>query len=155
MTQNSISAAVIACTLFAAAAWAQGSEPEAAFAALASAKSLKCTFGKGTQATWKAGRLHLAEATFGEAIQFDAINPRAGSARIIGNVGAGDVRIFATTVGLTFVEQAPLGNVYFTTVFADQAPSTREFLAVTSRHFVSLGQEVAPSQYHGTCKVWQ
>jgi hypothetical protein len=119
-----------------------------------SAHSIRCQLGRGTQASWDGGKLELENANMGESGQatFDSIDPKAGKARLIGNAGAGDVLIIATSAGLTFIEQTAFGNVNFTTVFAayDSAAS-RRFVAVSSRHQNINGP--FPSQYHGTCSV--
>ena len=48
--------------------------------------------------------------------RFDSIDTQAGTARIIGNTGAGDISVVVTPVGLTFIEQAGAGGLDFTTV---------------------------------------
>ncbi len=85
-------------------------------------------------------------------LHFDSINSKAGSARIIANQGAADVFLFVTAEGFHFIEEAPAGNVNFTTVFAEYAKGTRDFVSVSSRH-INLRPPL-PSQHHGTCRVW-
>jgi len=99
-------------------------------------------------------RLKLESSDFGQGgqVTFDSIDAKAGKARIVGNVGAGDVLVLVTIAGLTFVEQTAFGNVNLTTVFAAyDSPSSRRFVAVSSRHQNLNGP--FPSQYHGTCSV--
>ena len=83
-------------------------------------------------------------------ILFDAIDTKKGRARLIGNVGAEDVIVWLTAIGLTFVEATPSSNINVTTVFANKVG--RDYIYVQSRHVVLLSSGPLPSQYHGTCK---
>lgn len=126
-----------------------------AFDLLVHAKSIRCKFDQGTVAVYKSGTLTLKQERFGEdnTFTFDSINPRASTARLIANAGAGDVTVLPTMGGLTFVETTTFGSVNVTTVFGDYAtPSTQEYIGVTSRHVAVLGGPI-PSQYHGLCRV--
>lgn len=121
---------------------------------LLGAHSIRCEFGRGTQASWNGGALKLENSNFGEGgeVTFDSIDPNARKARIIANAGAGDVLLLVTAAGLTFVEQTPAGNLNFTTVFAAyDSTASRRFVAVSSRHQNLFGP--FPSQYHGACFV--
>ena len=121
---------------------------------LARAKSLKCTFGVGAVGDWRTGTLKVVSDTFGGSIHFDSIDIKANSARMIGNIGAGDITVLLTPIGLTFIDtQESLQTVAVTTVFGKHKDNNGDYIAVTSRHLASLAP--TPSQYHGTCKVWQ
>ena len=86
---------------------------------------------------------------------FDSIDTQAGTARIIGNAGAGDISVVVTSVGLTFIEQTGVGGLNFTTVFTHFVePENVARAAVTSRHLILVGSPF-PSQYHGTCVILQ
>jgi len=116
--------------------------------------SIRCEFDRGTQASWDGGTLKLesARAGSGGAVTFDSIDTKEGKARIVGNVGAGDVMLLVTQAGITFVEITLLGNVNVTTVFAAPYSSDRRrFAAVQSRHAEINGP--FPAQYHGVCRV--
>ena len=144
----------IALVLLIPAATAHAQQADEPFARLLGARSIRCELGKGTQASWDGGKLKLESSNFGKGgqVTFDSIDAKAGKARIVANVGAGDVLVLVTIAGLTFVEQTALGNVNFTTVFASyDSPSSRRFVAVSSRHQNLNGP--FPSQYHGTCSV--
>ena len=149
MRQLAISLALLISVTTASAQ--QADEP---FTRLLSARSVRCDIGRGTQASWDGGKVQLLNSDFGPGgeVTFDSIDAKAGKARIIGNVGAGDVLVLVTIAGLTFVEQTPLGNVNFTTVFASyDSPSSGRFVAVSSRHQNLNGP--FPSQWHGTCSI--
>ena len=124
------------------------------FAALLNAKSLKCTLGPGAVGDWESGDVKVAKQKWDSTMHFDSINPKAGTARLIGNAGSTDVAVIVTPAGFTFIEQTGAGNLVFTTVFASYKKNTNEFQVVSSRHIAMMGSPL-PSQYHGTCKVWE
>jgi hypothetical protein len=130
-------------------AWAS----DAAHEQLLRAKSLKCTFGPGTVADWEKGKPKLESDNFGKAVNYDAIDLKNGSARVIGSSGASDLAVTAGAYGLTFIERF-IGGISITTVFSDYKKGSREFVAVLSRHVGVMGPPI-PSQYHGTCIVLQ
>jgi len=125
-----------------------------AFERLMSTKSLKCTFEKGTSANWKGETVKVEEDDGPGTLHFDSIDLQAKTARLIANAGAGDVTILWGASGLTFIERTGFGNLAFTTIFPIYKQDTIEFIAVTSRH-MNLIKHPVPSQYHGTCKVWE
>jgi hypothetical protein len=122
-----------------------------AAAQLVAARSLKCHFGPGTGTQWRDNKPAIRSARFDEDIQFDSIDLGKASARVIGNVGASDVRVLNTPVGLPFLDTQP-AVFDITTVFAVYTKNN-EFPAVDSRHVMVLGAAMA-QQYYGTCKVW-
>ena len=87
-----------ALTLLPAVAFAQAAD------LLFSARTLTCEWGQGTSAKWTdGGPPSLSQGSFGAGTIFDAIDTEAGTARIIGNAGSGDVNVVVTPVGLTFI----------------------------------------------------
>lgn len=124
------------------------------FSRLIASRSLQCTFGPGSSADWKNGKPFLKDDKFEAVLQFDDIDLRGKKAHLIGNQGASDVAALVTPAGITFIEESDFGNLSITTVFSDYAKGTREFVVVHSRH-MSLPGTPLPSQFHGTCKVWQ
>ena len=134
--------------------------PAVAFAQAAdllfSARTLTCEWGQGTTANWDDGsQPSLKQGSFGAGTIFDAIDAEAGTARIIGNAGSGDVNVLSTPVGLTFIEQTGFGGLNFTTVFNRFVePENTARIAVTSRH-ITLIDRPFPSQYHGSCEILQ
>jgi hypothetical protein len=124
------------------------------FGDLISAKSLKCTFAPGTVAEWKGGEFALSKDQWKGDTHFDSIDLKQSRARLIGNATATDVLVLPTAQGLSFLEATDSGNVILTTVFAARCGPAGSFCAVMSRH-VNLVGEVFPSQYYGSCVVWQ
>jgi hypothetical protein len=124
------------------------------FERLMGTKSLKCTFEKGTSANWKGETVKIEPDDSLDTLHFDSIDLKAKTARLIANAGAGDVTMLWGASGLTFIERTGLGNFAFTTIFPIYKQGTTEFIAVTSRH-MNLLKYPLPSQYHGTCKVWE
>jgi len=122
-----------------------------AYQRLARSKSLKCTFDKGTVGDWRSGMLKLVSDKYKGSVQFASINVKSGSARMIGNIGAGDIVVLLTPIGITFIDTSESFNtVAITTIFGNKAKSG-DYIAVTSRHFKF--SVPTPSQYHGTCKI--
>ena len=127
---------------------------EDTFSRLVGSRSLQCTLGPGASVDWKSGKPFMKEDKFDVVLQFDSIDLKAKKARLIGNQGASDVAALVTPAGVTFIEETGFGNIAVTTVFSDYAKGTRDFVVVHSRHMGGLGSPI-PSQYHGTCKVWE
>jgi hypothetical protein len=144
---------MVLLVLLAAPAPAQdGDDP---FDRLRRAKSIRCELDRGTYGSWERGGLKLEPERFGEGgkVTFDSIDTNAGKARLIGSIGAVDVRAILTETGLTFIEATQVGNLNFTTIFATyDTLESRRFVAVSSRH-VAIEKSPSPSQYHGTCFV--
>src|SRR5262249_9106271 len=118
-----------------------------------------CTLGPGALADWRSGTPGtplVSQATFASQpsdrlIQFDSIDLKAGKARNIGNNGAGDVIALVGGGGLTFVDPKPAG-VTITTVFGSSVKG--QYVVVYSSHLLLLGMP-RPSQYYGTCQIWE
>lgn len=130
---------------------------------LLKAKSLKCYYSEGYTGIWDNGELKIEKGNFGilgkeSAMVFDSIDLKKGTARLIGNQGSSDVIVLSTPAGISFIEKTPVGYLMITTVFAYYKKGTDEFVCVYSRHvgsFSPLKLGPMPSQWHGTCKVWE
>ncbi len=122
------------------------------FDRLMNAKSLKCKFGPSAFADWKGSKVKVRKDKFDATVTYDSIDLKTGKARMTADAGAADVIVLASADGLTFIEETTLGNFSFTTVFADYAKGTLDFIVVTSRHEKFINEPL-PSQYHGTCKI--
>ena len=130
-----------------------GAEDEL-FSRLLGAKCLKCSFKEGVSTSWHGKGVKVESDQWKGDTIFDSIDIKQGKARIVGNQGASDVILIGSPSGVTFVESTGIGNMVFTTVFPFYKPGTNEFCAVMSRH-MNLMTEALPSQYYGTCKVWE
>ncbi len=106
-------------------------------------------------ALWENSKVKVEKDDFkGASVVYDSIDLTTGKARMIGEIGATDVLVFATGSGLTFIEYTNSGNIHITTVFARYVDGTTDFVVVTSRHLLLLDTPL-PSQYHGTCTIWE
>ena len=119
---------------------------------LLAARSLKCHFGQGTSTTWLGSKPTTSTARFNQDVHFDSIDFKNQSAREIGNIGAGDVKVFVTEVGVSFVESAP-AVVDLTTVFPIYG-NGHDFIAVDTRHVIVSGESMA-EQYYGSWQIMQ
>lgn len=119
---------------------------------LLSARSLKCHFGQGTSTTWSGSKPKTLTARFDQDIHYDSIDFKNQSARLIGNIGAGNVKVFATDLGVSFIESAS-AVADLTTVFPIYG-NGRDFIAVDTRHVMVSGASMA-EQYYGSCQIMQ
>ena len=141
----------------------QAYSKEDALESLLKAKSLKCYYSEGYTGIWDDGKLkiekgHLGTSEKDSAMVFDSIDLKKGTARLIRNQGSSDVIVLETPAGISFIEKTPVGYLMVTTVFASYKKGTNEFVCVYSRHvgsFSPLKLGPMPSQWHGTCKIWQ
>ena len=115
------------------------------------ARSLRCTFPKGARVDLTDPGLQRHEGA-GVDVTFDAVDRKAGRARIVAKEGAGDVTVIAGATALTFVELAATGNPLVTVVFPRFRDGTHELLAADSEHIFFFG-DVTVSQYYGSCTV--
>jgi hypothetical protein len=129
-------------------------DEDVVFKKLITTKTLKCQFGPSLSASWEHGKLKLHNDDSKAVIFFDSINMDKGTARMIANQGSSDVDVIPGVMFITFIEQTGSGNLIFTSVFPDYAKGTEDFISVTSRH-INLPGGPLPSQYHGTCKIWE
>jgi hypothetical protein len=141
-------------TLFATAAIAAAS-PDDATVRLSGVRSLRCVFTDANNTHFRDGQRTTETESENSKIQFDNINPAAGTARAIANNGATDVPVRLGRDGqLTFFDWSPSGNIFVTTVFPMYAKGTKEFLALSSTHYVT-GVLILGQQESGMCSVSQ
>ena len=128
---------------------------EKAAEALRRAESLYCKFKDGSFTSWTKGKpvVELDVMTeSGDPTVFHSIDLKAGTAKMMGNMGSGSISVIPTSSAVTFIEPTSSGNMNITTVFAGFVGTPKRFFAVHSRHFFAYGQ-ARPSQYHGICTV--
>jgi hypothetical protein len=127
---------------------------EQVFLRLLGAKCLKCSFKEGVSTSWNSNGVEVESDQWKGDTIFDSIDIKQGKARIVGNQGVSDTILVGSPAGITFIESTGTGNMVFTTVFPFYKPGTNDFCAVMSRH-MNLMTEALPSQYYGTCKIWE
>ncbi len=128
-------------------AHAQGSAPQPSIGTI---KAFACSFPVYASASWTTPP-QVTSQTQDFTFRIDTIDPKKRQARVVGTGGSALASLLTTPVGVTVIEQTPLGNVNMTTVFA-AGQQGRTFLAVHSRH---IGDPAAPptvSQNYGTCE---
>jgi len=124
---------------------------------LLNAKTIKCYLGKGVAAEWEGEKIKIEITKWSDSPErstliFNSIKLKEGKAHLIGNQGAGDVTVFATITGITFMERTAFGSINITTIFPIYARNSNKFIFVHSRH-LSIMDQAAPSQYYGTCEI--
>lgn len=120
---------------------------------------VRCEFGPGNGGNWPTGALSVHDAEWqGGPIEFQVVNLDAGTAQMIGSVGATDslegsieARVVATTIGLHFLALTANGHLITTTIFRERDDSGR-FVGVMSRHEGARGPIFTEgAQFYGTC----
>lgn len=143
----------IAVVLLALSATTAGAQPASA---LATVKSVSCTFPVSATGTWNNGEPHAEVKSATLSLQFDSINTDDGTAQMIGNYGTADIIVRLTNRTLHFVQMFLDGPLYTTTIFPKETHG-KKLQAVHTRHEyteVSLpGFTSRPEQYYGECEV--
>jgi hypothetical protein len=114
-------------------------------------KTFACSFPAYATVGW-ATPPNVVANTQDFTFKIDTIDPKKRSARVVGTGGASLASLLSTPVGITIIEQTPLGSVNMTTVFV-AGQQNRTFLAVHSRH---IGDPTSPptvSQNYGSCEA--
>jgi hypothetical protein len=140
---------VALCLLSVASSCAQ---PADLAALLRQARSFRCFFTVTAVTTFKDGRRTIEVTHEKGTVVYDNIDLQRGTARVVGNVGAGDLKVTWSAGALWFVEQAPAGNLIVTTIFPAYEEGTREFVVVESRHWF-IGQFASGEQSSGSCRL--
>lgn len=121
---------------------------------LMKAQCLKCSFGPGIATEWKGVESKSESDRFNAEVYLSDIDHNTGKARLIGNQGSTDITVILSPMGANFIEMTGAGNLTMITVYPDHLSGTEDFPAVWSRHLYLVDGPL-PSQYFGTCKVWQ
>jgi len=125
--------------------------------ALATAKRLRCTFGRQATGSWKKdGTLDAAVKPTGLILRFDSIDPDSGTAQLRTGSVSNDVTVRVAEGYLHLMQSFRTGPLYTTTVF-EQGGVNGKFKAVHSRHeyFTTPlpGATSSPEQYYGECEI--
>lgn len=113
-------------------------------------KSLICTYEAGKTASWNSGDLAITDSSLDTSVTFDNIDLSKGTARLITDSGAWNIKANASLESVYFIAETPLGMA-FTSVFSLRDKDGR-FISVTSRHS-DIRLELILSQHYGSCKV--
>lgn len=98
-------------------AWSRSLDHDTALALLERTTSLHCTFPEWTGYAFDTHtRTETKDVT---TIVFDAIDLRARTARTIAQSASANAAVMSNDAGLHLVEEAAVGNMFFTSVFAD------------------------------------
>ncbi len=171
----------ILCGLLAVATSASATD-ESDSSRLLNAKSLRCTFTTGVSAFFDSTRPRVeqfvastqarpgpggTEIRATDPIYLDSIDYRAGTARLIAQLGAGSVSAHASPAGVYFLDQPALGGIVVYFVFSRAisalAASLGEFIVVSTIHTTVPSDDFsknkrwvpATEQSYGTCKIWR
>lgn len=138
----------LALAALAAATPVAGQAPD-----LRDVRSWRCDFPITAFADWLAD-VPEVEVVDGQEFEFyvDNVDIEAGSARLIGNVGAVDMFVVAVGLGVHFTEITSSGNLTVTTIYSEFVEG-RGFKAVHARQITLLGIP-RPSQNYGFCLPW-
>jgi hypothetical protein len=145
---------LLLATLFATGSIA-ATAPDVPVARLTGVRSLRCVFTDSNNTHFRDGQRTTEAESESSKIEFDNINAPAGTARAIANNGASDVPVRLGRDGqLTFFDWSPSGNIFVTTVFPMYAKGTRDFVALSSTHYLT-GVIILGQQESGVCSVSQ
>ena len=97
--------------------WPRPIDHDTALALLTQATSLHCTFPEWTGYVFDTRK--RTESKDVTVLSFDAVNLRARTARTISPSTTADAAVMSNAAGLHFIEEAGVGNMFFTSVFAD------------------------------------
>jgi len=131
--------------------------------ALATVKSVTCTFPILATGTWKNGKPEAAVKPAGLSLKFDSVDVDEGTAVLPANAGGtaskSDLLVRLSKGTLHFVQMFTDGPLYTTTIFPNQTRAGK-LLAVHTRHEFTAGMSLPgftwqPEQYYGECEVHQ
>ena len=119
-----------------------------------SAKTFKCgwidgvTFTHNIKGEWEKSSDKLPE------LIIDNINLGKKSARIVANVGSGDLYVFSTSIGLVFLEQTFSG---YHTLLIHSVSNPKDktlFPSFYQRNVTVLGMSESNTNFYGFCKIF-
>ena len=131
--------------------------------ALATVKSLECTFSIVATGTWKNGKPEAGVKPARLSLKFNSINIDEGTAVLLANEGGtaskSDILLRLSKGTLHFVQMFTDGPLYTTTIFPNETRAGK-LQAVHTRHEFTPGMSLPgftwqPEQYYGECEVHQ
>lgn len=150
---------ILAVVIFGALALTpRASKAQTPKGALATAKTIKCTFPLMAVGTWGAQGPEAKVKPSTLELVFDAINTDEGSAEMKSVFGAGKYDIIVRYSGgyLSFIQSFLDGPLYITTILEKKTASGK-LKAMHSRHeftdFALVNFTSSPEQYYGECEI--
>jgi hypothetical protein len=92
---------------------------------------------------------------FSDPLIIDNVNPKARTARLVGNAGGSDLALLSdTNLLISFAELTAIGGVSYLSIFKRSATADGRHRAVFSRHlgFSLPFGSISMTQYYGTCQ---
>ena len=124
--------------------------------ALASVKSIKCTFPLMAVGTWGREKPEAKVQSSSLILQFDSINADEGTAELKSDLGKYDIVVRYANGYLHFIQSFLDGQLYVTTVL-EKKTAGGKLKAMHSRHeytdFALPGFTSSPEQYYGECEL--
>lgn len=115
-------------------------------------KDIACSFPAYAAVQWADAGPNVLNGPQTFNIRIGSIDTKKKSAMIAGTGGVSLATAFITPTGINIIEQTPIGNFTFTTVFATGGKGNT-YYAVHSRHLGDPGGVPAVSQAYGTCQL--
>ncbi|MAE09514.1 MAG: hypothetical protein CL661_12275 [Bacteroidetes bacterium] len=119
-----------------------------------SAKTIKCKWIEGEIYTYEKNLWGKeTDNKFNVEIILDSINLENNTARIIANVGSGDLAVYPTSIGLMFIEQDVSAVHTLLIYYTTNKDNKNMFPATYDRNIQILGVPMN-SNYYGFCKIF-
>ncbi len=119
-----------------------------------SAKTIKCKWIEGEIYTYEKNLWGKeTDNKFNVEIILDSINLENNTARIIANVGSGDLAVYPTSIGLMFIEQDVSAVHTLLIYYTTNKDNKNMFPATYDRNIKILGMPMN-SNYYGFCKIF-
>jgi hypothetical protein len=113
--------------------------------------SVRCKFSDGQATDFDKGVPRAVKTNDMSELVFDQIDTKKGTARLIGNQGAGTIQVFRGMESIHLIEATESGNMNITTIYVStKIKNQSSFPVVHSRHTNTYTGPL-PSQYVGVC----
>jgi hypothetical protein len=137
---------LLACTMFASKAFAEGANAQQV---LADATSLHCVFRDAVETTWADGKFQNRPAKGFSYTISDIVTAR-GNAKAVSQHGSSHLEMVALSNVRHFIGFTASGDINLTTVHGQFGRDEKELLAVHSVHIAS--EPPRTFQNYGACK---
>lgn len=117
--------------------------------------SFRCKFSDGQVTEFDRGSPRVNRSNDLSDLVFDQVDPIKGTARFIGNLGAGSIQVLSGMGSFHLIEITRHGNVNLTTIFYDSIKNMNQSIPVVHSRHVNTPSGPFPSQYLGLCTKLQ